>query len=320
MPNESIQAFEKLRQVDPFRLDNMSTLSNQYYVSQKRTELSILVREMWKIEKYHWETCVVTGNYFSLRQDRPRAITYFQRALQMKPDFISAWTLIGHEYLELRNFTQAIHSYHKGTTLDPNDCRAWFGLGQAYDFQKMHSFAIRYYLKAANLKPSDERLWIAVGDVYQELDSLVFAQKAYKRAINCDGNHLTQSLEKMAQLCERQKLAEKAAKYWEKYIQIVDQDGMVEEKSTGHTRAYIYLSRYYLDKKDFQNVELYAKKCLGLVQTREHGNQMLKIITEMSETRPEPEGKETEETPKETDQIQTMDDYIMAYCPDGFED
>ena len=109
------------------------------------------------------------------------------------------------------------------------------------------------------------------------------------------------------------------------------------------TRAYIYLSRYYLDKKDFQNVELYAKKCLGLVQTREHGNQMLKIITEMSgkkirsprtnfmhssaqmnllfsETRPEPEGKETEEIPKETDQIQTMDDYIMAYCPDGFED
>ena len=55
--------------------------SNQYYVSQKRTELSILVREMWKIEKYHWETCVVTGNYFSLRQDRPRAITYFQRYL-----------------------------------------------------------------------------------------------------------------------------------------------------------------------------------------------------------------------------------------------
>ena len=93
---------------------------------------------------------------------------------------------------------------------------------------------------------------------------------------------MTQSLEKMAQLCERQKLADKAAKYWEKFIQIVDQDGMVEEKSTGHTRAYIYLSRYYLDKKDFQNVELYAKKCLGLVQTREHGNQMLKIITEMS--------------------------------------
>ena len=60
----------------------------------------------------------------------------------------------------------------------------------------------------------------------------------------------------MAEICERQKLADKAAKYWEKFVQIVDQDGMVEEKSTGHTRAYIYLSRYYLDLKDFQNVDM----------------------------------------------------------------
>lgn len=48
----------------------------------------------------------------------------------------------------------------------------------------------------------------------------------------------------------------------------------------------------------------------------------MKTLKKFSETRPEPEGKETEETPKEksSDHIQTMDDYIMAYCPDGFED
>ena len=49
----------------------------------------------------------------------------------MKPDFGSAWTLIGHEYIELRSFTQAINAYNKGTNLDPNDSRAWFGLGSA---------------------------------------------------------------------------------------------------------------------------------------------------------------------------------------------
>ena len=55
-----------------------------------------------------------------------------------------------------------------------------------------------------------------------------------------------------------------------------------------------------------------------------HGPTLFHLSAQMnllfSETRPEPEGKETEEIPKETDQIQTMDDYIMAYCPDGFED
>ena len=29
LPHESISAFEKLRQLDPYRLDNMSTLRNQ---------------------------------------------------------------------------------------------------------------------------------------------------------------------------------------------------------------------------------------------------------------------------------------------------
>ena len=50
----------------------------------------------------------------------------------MKPDFISAWALIGHEYIELRSFAQAINAYHKGISLDPTDCRAWFGLGNAH--------------------------------------------------------------------------------------------------------------------------------------------------------------------------------------------
>ena len=70
LPLQSIAAFEKLRKLDAYRLDNMSTLSNQYYVTGKRADLSVLVNEMWAIEKYHWETCVATGNLFSLRQGR----------------------------------------------------------------------------------------------------------------------------------------------------------------------------------------------------------------------------------------------------------
>ena len=67
----------------------------------------------------------------------------------MKPDFISAWTLIGHEYIEMRNFAEAISSYHKGINLDPTDSRAWFGLGQAFFFLKMYSFSAQNYLKVS---------------------------------------------------------------------------------------------------------------------------------------------------------------------------
>lgn len=296
MPHESIAAFEKLRKLDPYRLDNMSTLSNQYYVIMERAELSVLVRELWKVKKYHWETCVVTGNYFSLRGDRPRAITYFQRAIQMKPDFISAWALIGHEYIELRSFAQAINAYHKGISLDPTDCRAWFGLGQAFDFLKMYSFSVQHYMKAASLKPTDERLWIALGDSFIKLENLSFAKRAYKRAINCGGQNLSQSLEKIAKVCEQMHMKDKAAKYWEKFLENVEeQGGIIEERSDGHTRAYVFLSGYFFSKGNTAKMEDYAKKCLQEQETREHGNRLLKVAKEKNAElgqRSEPDGKE----------------------------
>jgi hypothetical protein len=35
--------------------------------------------------------------------DHKRAILYFQRALKLNPQYLSAWTLMGHEYVELMN-------------------------------------------------------------------------------------------------------------------------------------------------------------------------------------------------------------------------
>jgi len=39
------------------------------------------------------------------------APVYFQRALRVDPAFISAWTLMGHELVELKNTHAAIDAY-----------------------------------------------------------------------------------------------------------------------------------------------------------------------------------------------------------------
>ena len=51
------------------------------------------------------------GNYYSLRSQHEKAVTYFQRALKLNPDYLSAWTLMGHEFIELKNTNAAIQSY-----------------------------------------------------------------------------------------------------------------------------------------------------------------------------------------------------------------
>ena len=37
-----------------------------------------------------------------------RAVQYFRRALRLNPHYLSAWTLMGHEYVELKNPPAAI--------------------------------------------------------------------------------------------------------------------------------------------------------------------------------------------------------------------
>lgn len=53
------------------------------------------------------------GNYYSLRADHQKAVMYFHRALKMNPQYLSAWTLLGHEFMEMKNTNGAIHSYRQ---------------------------------------------------------------------------------------------------------------------------------------------------------------------------------------------------------------
>lgn len=56
---------------------------------------------------------VSLGNYYSIRSDHQMSISYFQRALKLNPNYLAAWTLMGHEFMELKNTNAAIQSYRK---------------------------------------------------------------------------------------------------------------------------------------------------------------------------------------------------------------
>ena len=58
---------------------------------------------------------------------------------------MSAWTLLGHEHVELKNTPAAIAAYRTAVDVDPRDYRAWYGLGQAYELLAMPHYALFYY-------------------------------------------------------------------------------------------------------------------------------------------------------------------------------
>ena len=178
----AVDNFKRVRQLDPFRLDDMDAYSNALYVSQRRYELALLAHESNDIEPFRYETCFCLANFYSLRGQHEKAATYFGRALKLDPTNVSAWILMGHEFMEMKKTEDAIKAYRSAINLDRTDPRAWYGLGQLYEILKLPNISLDNYLEAHKLKPNDSRITIALADTYEKLEWFDQAVTHYKRA------------------------------------------------------------------------------------------------------------------------------------------
>lgn len=190
MSTDSILDFEEASSIfaeilisNPHRLDSLDHYSNILYVMGARPQLAFIAQLATATDKFRPETCCVVGNYYSLKSEHEKAVMYFRRALTLDRNFLSAWTLMGHEYIEMKNTHAAIESYRRAVDVNRKDYRAWYGLGQAYEVLDMSFYALFYYQRAAALRPYDPKMWQAVGSCYAKMGRLEQSIKALKRAL-----------------------------------------------------------------------------------------------------------------------------------------
>jgi anaphase-promoting complex subunit 8 len=230
-------------------LDGLDHYSNILYVMTARPQLAFIAQLATATDKFRPETCCVVGNYYSLKSEHEKAVMYFRRALTLDRSFLSAWTLMGHEYIEMKNTHAAIESYRRAVDVNRKDYRAWYGLGQAYEVLDMSFYALFYYQRAAALRPYDSKMWLAVGTCYAKMNRLQHSIKAMKRSLvagayyehaadSADANHPTgrkildpDTLHQIATLYERLGDDEEAAAYMELTLQ--QETGEVERPDPG---------------------------------------------------------------------------------------
>jgi anaphase-promoting complex subunit 8 len=270
--------FEDIRAADPYRLQHLETYSNILYVKEKNAELSHLAHTVVKIEKYAPESCCVIGNYYSLKAQHERAILYFQRALKLNPRYLSAWTLMGHEFVELRNTAAAVQCYRRAVDVSPTDYRAWYGLGQTYEMLHLYQYALYYYKKAAFLKSGDARMWCAVGNCYTRLGWVKDAISALERAVGA-GDKEGVATRELARLYRETGQPAKAAASYFKHLQLCgislpDLDGDVQASFLGHSslqeegividdekaKGLLFLATFYRSAGDWPKAEFFSSK------------------------------------------------------------
>ncbi|KAF1969805.1 TPR-like protein [Bimuria novae-zelandiae CBS 107.79] len=180
------KVFSDILVADPHRLDHLDSYSNILYVMgvDHSPKLAFLAQLAINTDKFRPETCVVVGNYYSMKSEHEKAVMYFRRALVLDRSFLSAWTLMGHEFVEMKNTNAAIESYRRAVDVNRKDYRAWYGLGITYELLEMHSYALFYHQRATALRPFDPKMWMAVGQCFSKVGKITNSIRAYKRALH----------------------------------------------------------------------------------------------------------------------------------------
>lgn len=300
--------FRSIRYQDPYRIEDMDIYSNILYVKGDTPGLASLAHDVHGIGRYTYtpQCCCVIGNYFSARREHERAIIYFRRALRLDRQYTAAWTLMGHEYLELKNTTASIECYRRAVDTNPRDYRAWYGLGQTYELLHMFLYAAYYYRRTTALRPTDGRMWFALGSCYEHLERRSDAIACYERASNTDHDRDGAAAIKLAKLYRTGGNIGEAAKWYASYLEerelIQSPVSMVQPVTTtkdetngklnvkngnvssitsmnsGNSNnnnnpdvleALLYLAKLAKDQKRWNDAEIYIQKLISLPSSTE---------------------------------------------------
>ncbi|GLU12243.1 hypothetical protein SLE2022_289390 [Rubroshorea leprosula] len=252
--------FEELLRIDPFRVEDMDVYSNVLYTKECFSALSYLAHRVILTDKYRPETCCIIGNYYSLKGQHEKSVMYFKRALKLNKNYLSAWTLMGHEYVEMKNIPAAVDAYRRAVDISPRDYRAWYGLGQTYEMMGMPFYALHYFRKSVFLQPNDSRLWIAMAQCYEteQLHMVEEAIKCYGRAANCNDREAI-ALHQLAKLHKELGRSEEAAFYYKKDLERMEAE---DREGPNMVEALMFLAQHYKAHNRFEESEVYCTRLL----------------------------------------------------------
>uniref|UniRef100_A0A2C9JCN1 Cell division cycle protein 27 homolog n=1 Tax=Biomphalaria glabrata TaxID=6526 RepID=A0A2C9JCN1_BIOGL len=183
---KSARVFEEVRKFEPYHLDGLELYSTVLWHLHKEVELSLLAQELQAMDKKSVQAWFVTGNCFSSQKEHDVAIKFFQRAIQVDPTFVYAYSVLALEYMYLEEFDKALTCFRNAIRLDPRHYQAWYGVGMIYYKQENFCLAEVHYRKALCINPQSSILMCHVGVAQHAQQKTDLALSTLNTAIKID--------------------------------------------------------------------------------------------------------------------------------------
>jgi tetratricopeptide (TPR) repeat protein len=126
------------------------------------------------------------ANDLSLRGEYDEAIICYDKALEIDPNYATAWCFKGNALRTLKKYDEAIICYDKALEIDPNYATAWNHKGMWLDTFQRYDEAIKCYDKAIMINPNETAAWNNKGIAFINLKKYDEAIKCYDKVLEID--------------------------------------------------------------------------------------------------------------------------------------
>jgi tetratricopeptide (TPR) repeat protein len=89
------------------------------------------------------------------------------------------------------NLEKALEFYKKALEIKPDSHNAWYNLGCTYNDLKRNDDAIECYMKVLNITPNSAQTWNNIGFSYLRNKDYIKALENYKKALEIDDNYIS---------------------------------------------------------------------------------------------------------------------------------
>ncbi|PIK47242.1 putative cell division cycle protein 27-like [Apostichopus japonicus] len=181
--------FKRLRKLESHYLEGMEIYSTVLWHLHKEVELSALAQSLTTFDKNSPEVWCAVGNCFSVQKEHQTAINFFQRAIQVDPEFAYAYTLLGHEYVATEELEKAMKCFRNAIRINPRHYNGWYGIGMIYYRQEKFALAEVHYKKAIEINPQNAVLLVHLSVAQHALHKPDQSLALINRAMTLDRNN-----------------------------------------------------------------------------------------------------------------------------------